>query len=198
MTSTGYGNVTSQRKRRTQSGRETSRAEFLNEPTPRKTERKRERERERERDRERDRCSISRAIIKLSPTSSTTELAVLLERFFPFFLFFLSVHARHTGGSIDQPQRTVCFDGQERPPTPGRSYTMASERSVNNGSFPIKNSVCALARCYARSSASSLFYTGISLGPCFTFSPCPFYFCLCRILTPPYGAPLEHVRVNFP
>ena len=132
--------------------------------------------------------------------------AIFFFPFFPafffllFFVFFSPVHARHTGGSIDQPQRTVLLRRpRERetslpppllfpPSTPGRSYTMASERSVNNGSFPIKNSVCAPARllrtllCF-----SSLFYLHRNT-PSFSSSSssssaaaCPFYFYLSRV-----------------
>ena len=96
------------------------------------------------------------------------------------FLFFLlfppcsrSTHRRqHRSTPEDSLLRRPRERERERkrppspPSTPGRSYTMASERSVNNGSFPIKNSVCALARllrtllCF-----SSLFsiYTGTPL-----------------------------------
>lgn len=123
--------VTSRAQKGHKAGAKHSRAEFLNEPAL---------------------FDISRYYQPSSASSAHFSPSFFL---FSFFVYLsLSLDFAFTGGSAASinPRRTVCLDGQES--NPGRSYTMASERSVNNGSSPIKNSVCALTRCHdARSSA---------------------------------------------
>lgn len=94
--------------------------------------------------------------------------------FSPSFLFFRS-RSTHRRQHRSTPEDSLL----RRPRETRRSYTMASERSVNNGSFPIKNSVCALARCYA-----SLFSTGT---PLFSSTAC---------VPPSNRVTFYHVRVH--